>query len=160
MAHRALDLYLNDHLAGATFGVDLARHLESHARDPEQATRFRDLADQIETDRQTLCRVMDRLGTTRNPVKQATTWTAEKLSRARLIGLRILAGELGLFTALEMLSLGVEGKASLWRELRDLSDRYPELDAVELDGLIARAEDQRRALEAERVAAGRRAFSV
>ncbi len=159
MGHRALDLYLNDHLAGSTFGIDLARHLESHARDSEQAARLRDLADQIETDRQTLCRVMDRLGTRKNPLKQAATWSAEKLSRARLIGLGLVAGELGLFTALEMLSLGVEGKASLWRELRDLSDRYPELDASELDGLIARAEDQRRVLEAERVTAGRRAFS-
>ena len=33
MAHRRIDVYLNDHLAGATFGADLARQLEPGARE-------------------------------------------------------------------------------------------------------------------------------
>ena len=33
MAHRRIDVYLNDHLAGATFGADLARQLEPRARE-------------------------------------------------------------------------------------------------------------------------------
>ena len=32
MADRPIDVYLNDHLAGATFGADLARRLEARDR--------------------------------------------------------------------------------------------------------------------------------
>jgi len=95
----------------------------------------------------------------RNPVKQATTWMAERLSRIKLTGLSSGERELGLFLSLETLSLGVEGKASLWRALKVVEDRYPALDASELDILIARAEAQRQMIETERGAAGLRAFA-
>jgi hypothetical protein len=156
MTDASLDTYLNDHLAGAMFGADLARQIAAQVDATERAPRFVDLAAEIEADRRTLSGLMDRLGTSKNPVKQAVTWMAEKLSRAKLSGPG--DDELNLFMALETLSLGVEGKASVWRTLRDLVDRYPALDATELDGLIARAEDQRRLVEAERIDAGRRAF--
>jgi hypothetical protein len=44
------------------------------------------LASQIEEDRQTLIELMERMDTSKNPVKQATTWMAEKVSRAKLSG--------------------------------------------------------------------------
>ena len=40
------------------------------------------LADEIEEDRQTLQQLMDRLGTSRNPVKEAATWAAEKVGQS------------------------------------------------------------------------------
>jgi hypothetical protein len=61
--------------------------------------------------------------------------------------------------ALETLSLGVEGKASLWRMLKHVEGRYPALDASRLDALIRRAEAQREVLEAERSTTGRRVFA-
>ena len=155
-----MDTYLNDHLAGAMFGAELARQLEAQTAGSERARWFSELADQIEADRQTLSELMDRLGTNKNPVKQATTWLAEKFSRVKLTELGSGADELGLFMAIETLALGVEGKACLWRELHDVADRYPALRESELDGLIGRADDQRRMLEAERAAAGRRAFAA
>lgn len=155
-----MDTYLNDHLAGAMFGSDLAGQIASQIEGAEHANRFRDLAEQIEADRLTLAALMDRLGTAKNPVKQATTWLAEKLSRIKLTGVSSGESELGLFMAIETLSLGVEGKASLWRLLRDVSDRYPSVNDAELDGLIARAASQRDMLEGERAAAGRRAFGM
>ena len=160
MADKSMDTYLNDHLAGAMFGAELARQLQSQTAGSERARWFSELADQIEADRQTLSELMDRLGTSRNPVKQATTWLAEKFSRVKLSELGSGADELGLFMAIETLALGVEGKACLWRELRDVADRYPALRESELDALVGRAEDQRRMLEAERAAAGRRVFAA
>jgi hypothetical protein len=158
MADKPMDVYLNDHLAGAMFGSDLARQIESQSEGTELAVRMAEMAAQIEEDQETLSGLMQRLGTTKNPVKQATTWLAEKLSRVKLTGLSSGEGEFGLFMALETLSLGVEGKASLWRMLSDVADRYPELNASELDVLIARAEAQREVIETERRAAGRRAL--
>jgi hypothetical protein len=43
--------------------------------------------------------------------------------------------------------MGVSGKLELWRTLRALADTEPRLDPVELDGLVRRAEDQRKRLE-------------
>jgi hypothetical protein len=158
MADKPMDVYLNDHLAGAMFGSDLARQIESQIDDPELVLRMAEVAGEIEEDRETLTALMERMGTTKNPVKQAATWLAEKFSRVKLAGHSSGEGQLGLFMALETLSLGIEGKASLWRMLRDVADRYPPLDIDELDVLIARAETQRDLIETERVAAGRRAF--
>jgi hypothetical protein len=158
MADKAMEVYLNDHLAGATFGSDLARQIESQSEGTERATRIGELAMQIEEDQQTLSDLMQRLEVTRNPVKQATTWVAEKFSRVKLTGLSAGERGLGLFMALETLSLGVEGKASLWRMLKLVQDRYPGLAADELDALIARAEAQREVIETERYAAGQSIF--
>ena len=58
---------------------------------------------------------------------------------------------------LEGLRLGVEGKACLWRMLRELAD--PRLAAFDFDALIVRAERQRDQLEQRRIEAGRLALS-
>lgn len=158
MADKAMEVYLNDHLAGAMFGSDLARQIVSQSHGTPLASRMEELATQIEEDQQTLSDLMARLQVTKNPVKQATTWLAEKFSRVKLTGPTSGDSQLGLFMSLETLSLGVEGKASLWRMLAQVEDRYPGLNPSELDALIARAETQRNLLEAERIAAGRHAF--
>jgi hypothetical protein len=158
MADKAMEVYLNDHLAGATFGSDLARQIESQAEGTDRATRIGELAAQIEADQETLSDLMQRLGVTKNPVKQATTWLAEKFSRVKLTGLGAGERGIGLFMALETLSLGVEGKASLWRMLKLVQDRYPTLAPGELDALIARAEAQRDVIETERYAVGQSIF--
>jgi hypothetical protein len=115
------------------------------------------LAPQIEEDRQTLIDLMEEMDIPKNPVKQATTWVAEKASRAKFGGLRATETGLGIFMALETLSLG-EGKLCLWIVLREVADEYPPLRSVDLEELIERARSQRSALERERVAAGRLAL--
>src|ERR1700712_3592159 len=47
--------------------------------------------------------------------------------------------EVGLFMAIETLSLEVEGELSLWRALAEVRMDYPPLADTDLDGLIARA---------------------
>jgi predicted DNA-binding transcriptional regulator YafY len=155
LSDKPLDVYLNDHLAGARFGSDLARRLAGRMG----GTTMNDLAEEIEQDRETLQRLMDRLGTSRNPVKGAATWVAEKVSHVKLSGLTAGHGQLGRFMALETLSLGIEGKGALWVALAEVADHYPELREFDLVALRERAAAQRRIVEAERTAAGRRAFT-
>ncbi len=159
MADKAMEVYLNDHFAGAMFGSDLAKLIASQSEGTGLAAPAGQLATEVEEDRQALAGLMERMGVAKNPVKQATTWLAEKFSRVKLTGLSSGESELGLFMALETLSLGVEGKASMWRALKDVADRYPALEVGELDALITRAEAQRQVLETERIAAGRRTFA-
>ena len=158
MADKAIDVYLNDHLAGAMLGSDLAEQI----RDRNEGTPLGDvmgsIARQIEEDRQTLLDLMERMGTSKSPVKQATGWVAEKAIRVKFSG--IVSGEPdhGAFMALESLTLGVEGKASMWKALKEVAGEYPPLASANLDELISRAEAQHGALERERLAAGSRAL--
>jgi hypothetical protein len=159
MADKPLDVYLNDHLAGAMFGSDLAQQLAERTDGTPFGEAMRTLAADIESDRETLKELMERLGTSRNPVKQAATYVAEKMSRVKLSGLSAGEDELGLLLALETLSLGVEGKASMWTVLREVGSRYPALAGADFDALLGRARRQREVLEQERLEAARRAFT-
>lgn len=158
MADKPMDVYLNDHLAGAMLGSDLAEQLKESNEGTPLGDLMATLAPKIEADRQTLIDLIDRMGTSKNPVKQATTWLAEKASRAKFSGATSGEAELGTFMAVETLTLGVEGKASLWKALKEVKDKYGPLQSMNLDGLIESAQAQHDALEGERIAAAARAL--
>jgi hypothetical protein len=61
--------------------------------------------------------------------------------------------------AVESLALGVWGKLSLWRALAQVGDQHPAIASVDLDELIARAQNQYDLLERERLAAAKRALA-
>jgi hypothetical protein len=158
MSDRGLGIYLNDHLAGATFGSALAREIRTRNQDTALGELMRSIAPAIEEDRQALVALMALLRISRNPLKRATTWAAEKASRLKFLGLTSGDGAHADFVALETLSLGVEGKLSLWIALREVAGEHPPLARAPLDELIERARYQRGALERERVLASRRAL--
>jgi hypothetical protein len=153
MADRAIDVYLNDHLAGAMLGSDLAEQIRQRHEGSRLGEVMSSIAPEIEEDRQELVALMERMNISRNPVKQATGWLAEKASRVKFSGLG--SGELdqSAFMALEALTLGVEGKASMWRALKTVQSQYPPLASTKLDELLARATRQHAALEHERLTA-------
>jgi hypothetical protein len=158
MADKAMDVYLNDHLAGALLGSNLAEQIRSQNKGTELGELMESLGPEIEEDRQTLIDLMDRMGTSKNPVKQATTWMAEKASRPKFSGLTSGEPELGTFMALESLTLGVEGKACLWKALKEVAGQYEPLASLDLADLIARAQAQHDALERARIATSKRAL--
>lgn len=152
----ALDTYLNDHLGGSMLGSDLAGQIRDDSEGTPLGELMAQIAHQVEEDRQTLSDLMEELGTSRNPIKEATAWVAEKASRAKLKGASSGEPEFGLFMALETLTLGVEGKLSMWKVLKEIAHQHPPLAAANLDELIGRAQSQHDELEGERISAGRR----
>jgi hypothetical protein len=78
-----LAIYLNDHLAGATGGVELARRIAHDQHDPDLSGLARD----VEQDRDSLLRIMAMLGVRQDHVKVAGGWLGEKLGRLKLNGL-------------------------------------------------------------------------
>lgn len=156
MADKALDVYLNDHLGGAMMGTELADQIRERAEGTPLGELMTRVAPQIEEDRETLVALMDELDTSKNPVKQASAWIAEKASRAKFGGGTSGEPDLGLFMALETLTLGVEGKLSLWKVLKEIAGEHPPLAAANLDELLERAQSQYDALENERISIGRR----
>jgi hypothetical protein len=130
MADKAMDVYLNDHLAGATLGSDLAEQIRNRHEGTPLGEVMRSIAPQVEEDRQTLLDLMERMGTSKNPVKQASGWLAEKASRVKFSGAVSGEPDHGAFMALESLTLGVEGKMSLWKALKEVANQYPPLASM------------------------------
>lgn len=123
MADKAMDVYLNDHLAGATLGSDLAEQIRNRHEGTPLGEVMRSIAPQVEEDRQTLIDLMERMGTAKNPVKQASGWLAEKASRVKFSAAVSGEPDHGAFMALESLTLGVEGKMALWTALKEVADQ-------------------------------------
>jgi hypothetical protein len=149
-----LAIYLQDHLAGATAGLELVRR----ARGSNEGTSYGDflaqLEREIEEDRDRLRELMRQLGVGEDRLKIAAAWTVEKAGRLKLNGRLTGYSPLSRVVELEGLSAGVTGKLSGWRSLRALAERDERLDPVELDRLIARAERQLSSLaEHQRTAA-------
>jgi hypothetical protein len=152
---RLLGIYLNDHLAGATGGVELARRLRGSASGEEAAPIAR-LCGEIEADRATLERVMDELGIGRQRLKPAGAWLAEKLGRLKLNGRLFGHSPLSRVVELEVLHLGVTGKMQLWQTLARTVGGRP-LD-VDFERLAKRAAGQREAIDELHLAASKRCF--
>jgi hypothetical protein len=152
-----LGLYLNDHLAGAAAGTELAEKLRDNNQGTELGKTMVALVHDIEQDKATLEELMRHLELERHPVKQAAGWVAEKLSRVRLSPALTGGAELTRLET-EALSLGIEGKLGLWLVLKEVAATDERLTGTAFDRLIERARSQRRALEPHRVASALEAF--
>jgi hypothetical protein len=155
---RLLAIYLNDHLAGSTAGVELARRARGNNRGTPYHDPLQQTATEIAEDRAALLDVMRRLGVGRDPVKEWAGWLAEKGGRLKRNGRLTGYSPLSRVVELEVLALGVEGKRSLWRALQRSVGGDPLLDGVDLEELLRRADRQRRRLEQLRVSAADEAF--
>ena len=148
-----LGIYLNDHLAGATAGTELAHRMARSHGDGEDSGTLRRLAAEIAQDRAALLDIMGVLSIRVRRYKVGAAWIGEKAGRLKFNGRLFARSPLSDLEELEMLRLGVEGKAAGWRTLRTLADTDTRLDAGRLDELISRARRQTDALEGLRVAA-------
>src|SRR5512132_1772068 len=137
-----LAIYLQDHFAGSTAGLELARRAAGENQGSELGRFLGELADQIEQDREALRAIMSRLDVGADRLKIAAAWTGEKLGRLKLNGRITGYSPLSPVVELEGLIAGVTGKLSLWRALRGVAERDDRLDPVELDRLATRAERQ------------------
>lgn len=147
-----LGIYLNDHLAGATAGVELAHRMARSQAGPGAGT-MQGLAAEIAQDKSALQEIMAGLGIPARAYKVWAGWLGEKAGRLKLNGHLRSRSPLSDLEELEALRLGVEGKAAGWRTLRVLADTDGRLDAERLDGLISRARHQVDLLEELRVRA-------
>jgi hypothetical protein len=156
MTGRLLAIYLNDHLAGATGGLALAKRARDNDPDGSSGTSLAKVCAEIETDRETLLAVMDELGVHRDPIKPVIAWLAEKLGRLKPNGRVRGYSPLSRLVELEMLHLGISGKRDLWAALEATLNRR--LSRFDLPELIARADGQRDQIERLRRAAAAEAF--
>ena len=148
-ADKLLSIYLNDHLAGATIGVELARRIRARNRGTPLGDYLERLTSEIESDRKTLDRLMAELGIRRDRVKAFGAWATEKIGRLKLNGQLTGYSPLSRLVELELLYLGITGKREMWRVLqRTLGNDVPGFEFEELD---RRAERQAEEVEGRRL---------
>jgi hypothetical protein len=150
--NRYLAIYLNDHLAGATLGLELIRRA-SKEHQGELGEFLHELRNQIEQDYGALLDVMAAVGVKRSRIKPAVAWAVEKVGRLKLNGQLIARSPLTPLVELEGTATGIAGKLRLWQALREVVE--DEALRARLDELAARAERQLADLEPRRLAAAR-----
>ena len=155
----ALNVYLNDHLAGSTAAVDLIEQARDHNQGTPLADFLDALLEEVRADREVLERLMDRLDVEMSTVKQAGTWLMEKVSRLKLMVSERSHPELRNLIELEALRLGVQGKQALWLALEQVADLDERLAETDFAALADRAEHQVLGIEQRRLQAARAAFA-
>ena len=148
MAYQALDVYLNDHLAGATAGLNLAQMAADEHQQDEHGPFFAEISSEIKKDYESLEQLIAELQTDESAAKKAAAEIGSKLMEPKFTG---DDDDLNAFVTIETLSIGVEGKLCMWKALKRIEDANPALASFGLDTLADRAQDQRDKLEAKRL---------
>jgi len=158
--HKLLGIYLNDHLAGSTVGVELAKRAAKENQGTPYGDVLTQVAAEIDEDRDALQRLMDALEIKRDHPKVMAGWVAEKLGRLKPNGQILGYSPLSRLVELESLALGITGKLSLWEALTEVAGEDARIDLEELQRLSERAERQRKQVWEARQRAAREAFAA
>ncbi|MFC5801968.1 hypothetical protein [Streptomyces formicae] len=159
MAGKALGIYLNDHLAGATAGVELSRRIAREHRASACARETQGLADEIDQDRRSLRALMDSLDVKPRHYKICGGWVAEKAARFKPNGRIHRRAGLSDLVEFETLRLGIQGKQQMWQALVPVAAETDRVDAPALERLIDRARSQMATVDALHDAAARTSLS-
>lgn len=154
-----LRVYLNDHLAGATAGIALAKRIRDRNTGPIGQT-FTELVPDIEDDERTLRRIIAAMNFSESGVKQKIADVVEKVGRLKLNGQIFGYSLLSKMEELEGMSLGIEGKAKMWSALQTVKDARPELAEFDFEQLGVQARLQHDRVDALRLEAAREALAA
>ena len=155
---RLLEIYLADHAAAATAGVELANRAARNNASSSFGEALKRLAGDIEEDRRTLKRVVAELGFRESRAKAALAWAGERVGRLKPNGQLKGYSPLSRVLELETLSVGIAGKLALWQSLQTLPHVQERLGDLDLEDLSARAQRQRDEVEKQRRLAVSSAF--
>jgi hypothetical protein len=154
-----LATYLNDHLAGATTGLELAKRSRGANNGTELGAFLAQLTGEIDQDRETLRSLMRTLAIREDHLKKLAGWSMEKVGRLKPNGQLRGYSPLSRLIELEGLASGVSAKRAMWLNLERLAERDERFAAFDLPALRARADRQLAQLEQQRVSVASGALS-
>jgi hypothetical protein len=102
---------------------------------------------------------MERLEISESRTRKASAWFTEKMTELKLRLDDPKEGSLRLFESLEALSLGIEGKRSLWIALIAAAEQSPSLRILDYERLEERAQEQRDRVENLRIARAKKTLT-
>ena len=139
-------IYLNDHLAGSVAAIELLDHLTKGSHDSSLKHLLTHVRKEIEEDQSVLRDFLKQLGAEESTMRKAAAWILEKITRLKFKSETDDEG-LGVFEALEGLSLGILGKRALWRSLAAAS--LPQAHHLDYERLEKRAIEQFEQIQAK-----------
>jgi hypothetical protein len=152
-----LATYLNDHLAGATTGRELAKRARSNNRGTQFEPTLQWLVEQLVADRATLLDIMRAVGAPQDHLKKLAAFALERAGRLKLNNSIFSYSPLSRLVEFEGLLVGVTGKVAGWQSLQQLDDKR--LAAFDLEALVQRGNEQRERIEEQRREAARIALA-
>lgn len=150
---RRLEIYLNDHFAGASAGMRLARRVADAQRNGPFGRELDAIAVQVAEDRAALLEIMRKVSVEPRAVYAWTGRAAELAGRLKPNGRLVRRAQLSSLVELEALRLGVLGKLQGWATLAIAAESDPRLDGERLRELECRAKNQADTLEGMRLTA-------
>jgi hypothetical protein len=141
---KLLHIYLNDHRGAAAGGVHLARRIARHHAQTPFAGPIARVATETDEDSRELDRVCDRMGVSRNLVKQTMGAVGEFVSRLKFSEIRLGSSPPSRLLEVEILMAGVDARRSLWRALAIID--APALRDLDFEFLQRRATEHRERL--------------
>ena len=149
----SLSRYLNDHLAGSSGALLLIQEICDKHDIPEAVEFFRDLKIKVSEDRLLLEELLKKVDQEPSLMMKAAGGVAARVGGLKLMWEKVEPGQLGMFEALEMLAIGIQGKRMLWMVLHEISTWFPEWDGVDFRSLELEAIEQRDGVDAWRIEA-------
>src|SRR5699024_7725652 len=114
-----LELYLSDHLTGATAGVNRIERMAEDYIDTPVYAELSTVADEIRSDRELLRTIIEDLGLARKPYRQAVAWVGERVGRLKLNGRVLERSPMTMLLEAEIMRSAVNGKIGGWETLRE-----------------------------------------
>lgn len=142
MAESNLNIYLNDHLAGAAGVIRHLDRLSSMVSDADIGADLRTLRAEISHDRDILVNLMNSLGVGQSTFRKLASSLAQKASILKFWETRTSRDHLRELQGLDLLSPGIEGKRSLWTALASASEVDTRLGQVDYGAMTRRAGEQ------------------
>lgn len=136
---KLLRSYLDDHLTGASGGVQRIERMAKAFADSEAGDELNLLAAEIGDARRELINVMEELGLRRRPHRHAAARAAERVGRLKTNGRVVTTSPLSALLELELMRAAVVGQAGLWQTLTDLAGELG-LEPAAMERLSQRSE--------------------
>jgi hypothetical protein len=149
----SLSRYLNDHLAGSSGALLLIQDICENHDIPEAIEFFRDLKRKVSDDRALLEDLLKRIEREPSLLMKAAGGVAARVGGLKLMWEKVEPGQLGMFEALELLAIGIQGKRLLWLALSEISLWFEEWEGIDFRQLELEAIEQRDGVEAWRTEA-------
>jgi hypothetical protein len=140
--HRLVSTYMNEHLTGATAGLEMFRRVARLHEHTERGAELTQLARDVEEDRRRLRELMRRMRVDESKVMTALGWVGGKASRIKWHGYFFRRSPLADLNELEQLRIAVAAKTAGWQVLRALAVHDDRISVEELEALLERADDQ------------------
>ncbi|MET4224570.1 hypothetical protein [Oerskovia enterophila] len=139
-----LAIYLNDHVAGATVGVQRVRRMARVYDGTVVGAMITPLVPQLEEEREWLLRCLELMEIPLRRYKVVGAAVAERVGRLKFNGHVRAASPLSALLEVELLRGAITGKSSGWQTLKAQSARLglPAERVRELDELVVQADDQ------------------